>query len=151
MSNTKIVPFDQMIFQLFFDIIRASGVGLNLDQIEKMRAASTRLAVAMDAQVQLTCLEHLKTFQGNAKEAVEVLEARIAKLEPAPVDYDRMAQSLAYARGNDVEALEARIAFLERSQSNPAKHIGNDLDLFKIVGSNAEAVVVKPLDVFVSE
>ena len=119
MSDTKIVPFDQMIFQLFFDIIRASGVGLNLDQNEKMRGASTRLAVAMDAQVQLTCLEHLKTFQGNAKEAVE--------------------------------ALEARVAFLERAQSDPAKHVGNELDLFKIVGSNAEAVVVKPLDVFVSE
>jgi len=108
----KLVPFEQVLFQLFFDLIRSTNVGMNLDQIEKVRAAATRMAVTIDAQVQLICLEHLKTFQNNIKSSVDSLEARIAKLEPAPVDYDRMAQSLAYARdarGNDVDLVKTLV------------------------------------------
>lgn len=71
--ETKNVPFDQVLFQLFFDMVRSTGQGLNLDQIEKVRTASTRMAATLETQVQLVVYGILKEFQANMKAAIEEL------------------------------------------------------------------------------
>jgi len=75
--SEEIVPFDQILFQLFFDLVKSTGQGLNLDQIEKIRAASTRMAALVNAQVQLTVLQNLKEFQENIQTSFEALRAEL--------------------------------------------------------------------------
>ena len=99
-----IKPFEVIVFQLFLDMLRASGMGLGTQQIDKLRAASLEFSEAFKAEAKLACLEHMKEFQANVKEAMAELEAKVAV----------------------------------------PRYMGNDVDLIKIVGSNAETVVVKP-------
>jgi len=105
MFDFNLVPFEQTLFQLFFDLVKSSGQGLNLDQIEKIRTAAARMSAMVDAQVQLICLEHLKTFQSNIKESVDSLEVRIAKLEvPSYVSSGNFVD----ARDNHPELIHGR-------------------------------------------
>ena len=66
-------PFETIVFQLFLDMFRASGAGLNQQQIEKLRAASLQFAETFKAEAKLACLEHMKEFQTNVKEAIAEL------------------------------------------------------------------------------
>ena len=70
-------PFETIVFQLFLDMFRASGAGLNQQQIEKLRAASLQFAETFKAEAKLACLEHMKEFQTNVKEAIAELEAKV--------------------------------------------------------------------------
>ena len=75
-----IKSFDVIVFQLFHDLLRASGTAMNQQQIERLRAASHQFSEAFKAEAQLACLEYMKEFQANVKEAIEALENKMFEL-----------------------------------------------------------------------
>lgn len=72
-----IKTFDAIVFQLFHDLLRASGTAMNQQQIERLRTASMHFSEAFKAEAQLACLEQMKEFQANVKEAIEAIEAKV--------------------------------------------------------------------------
>lgn len=75
-----IKPFESIVFQLFLDLLRASGLALNQQQIENLRAASFKFSETFKAEAQLACMEFLKEFQDNVKESLDELSAKVEVL-----------------------------------------------------------------------
>jgi hypothetical protein len=64
-------------------------MGMNQQQIEKLRSASLQFAEAFKAEAKLACLEHMQEFQANVKEAMAELETKINQLIPhRPKSFD---------------------------------------------------------------
>jgi len=84
---SEVRPFETVVFQLFHDLLRASGQAMNQNQIENLRSASMKFAEIFKTEAQVACLEYLKEFQENVKESMDFMEAKINQLElPAVIN-----------------------------------------------------------------
>lgn len=103
--------FDTIVFQLFHDLLRASGQALNQTQIERLRQASHQFGEAFKAEAQLACLEYMKEFQANVKEAITELEAKIEPKKTTPEELQNTADIVPYMPvqgqiGNNVDLVK---------------------------------------------